>query len=287
MDKGKAKMVEDEKEKEEEEVPMDVDGDESKQCNEEIGVQSSNQSALDTMNSLQSSLPTTKGTATSDEANPRKRKPGIPNFFKCGEKSLKTSSGEGRRTEMYKRTVPPMTDASSPKGNTENTDSSATLVQDRAPKPPPGKSRFSHESSSSSPKPPSCASFTSHLFADPSRAVGAGKGNSRLDNSSTREHVSGYTVVKRGRFTMTSWLSCFQPSTASGDNDRNRRPNSSSTNAQSTNTAADGASDRNIRLNNTSPDLSSAVAGDDADRDRRPDSSSSSSNKEGDGAPQK
>ncbi|KAI3950479.1 hypothetical protein MKW92_036073, partial [Papaver armeniacum] len=226
-----------------------------------------------------------KGIATSDDANPKKRKPGMPSFFKCGEKSLKTSGGEGRRTEMYKRIVPPMTDASSPKGNTENTASSATLVQDRAPKPPLGKSRFSNESSSSSPKPTSCASFPSHLFADPSRAVGAGKGNSRLDNSSTGEHVSGYTVVKKGRFTVTSWLSCFQPSTAGGDNDRNRRPNSSSTNPQSENTAADGASDRNTRLSNASPDLSSAAAGDDTDRDRRPENSSSSSNKEGDGAP--
>ncbi|KAI3950478.1 hypothetical protein MKW92_036072, partial [Papaver armeniacum] len=59
MDKGKAKMEEDEKEKKGEEAPMDVDGDESKQGNEETGVQSSNQSALDTMNSLQRSLPTT------------------------------------------------------------------------------------------------------------------------------------------------------------------------------------------------------------------------------------
>ncbi|KAI3861124.1 hypothetical protein MKX03_001150, partial [Papaver bracteatum] len=59
MDRGKAKMVEEEKEREEEEEAlMDVDGDESKQGNEEIGVQNSNQSALDTMNSLQSSSPT-------------------------------------------------------------------------------------------------------------------------------------------------------------------------------------------------------------------------------------
>ncbi|KAI3874782.1 hypothetical protein MKW98_019355, partial [Papaver atlanticum] len=258
-----------------------------------------------------------KGTATSDDANPRKRKPSIPSFFKFGEKSLKISSDKGERINLFRRRVPPSTDASSPKGNTENTASSATLAQDRAPLPPPGKSRFSHESSSSSPKPTSCASFPRHLFADPSRAAGAGKGNSRLDNSSTGENVSGYTYVQKGRF-MISWPSCFQPSTARGDsdrnrrpissstnvqpanaadadasdrntrlnNDRNRRPNSSSTNVQSANAAAADASDRNTRLNNTSLDLSSAAAGDDSDRDRRPDSSSSSSNKEVvDGAP--
>ncbi|KAI3847738.1 hypothetical protein MKX03_001372, partial [Papaver bracteatum] len=59
MDKGKAIMVEEEKEKEEEEASMDIDGDESKQGNEEIELQSSDKSPLDTMTSLQRSLPAT------------------------------------------------------------------------------------------------------------------------------------------------------------------------------------------------------------------------------------
>ncbi|XP_026416027.1 uncharacterized protein LOC113311400 [Papaver somniferum] len=284
MDKGKAKMVEEEIEKEEEEAPMDVDGDESKQGIEEFGVQSSNQSALDTVNSLQSSSPTIihgqcaiimfdvtarltyknvptwhrdlsrvcenipiilcgnkvdvrnrqvkakkvtfhrkknlqyyeiyaksnynfqkpflclarklagKGTATSDDANPRKRKPSIPCVIMFGDKSLKISSDKGERINLFQRRVSPCTDASSHKGNTENTASSATLAQDRAPLPPLGKSRFSHELSSSSPKPTSCASFPRNLFSDSLRAAGAGKRNSRLDNSCTGENVSGYRI---------------------------------------------------------------------------------------------
>ncbi|KAI3916862.1 hypothetical protein MKW98_014323 [Papaver atlanticum] len=137
MDKGKAKMVEEEKEREEEEAPMDVDGDESKQGNEEIEVHSSHKTQFDTMTSLQRSLPARKGTATSDDANPRKRKPSIPSIFKFGEKSLKISSDKGERINLFRRRVPPSTDASSPKGNTKNTASSASISQDTASSPPP------------------------------------------------------------------------------------------------------------------------------------------------------
>lgn len=97
---------------------------------------------------------------------------------------MKTSSDGGLRIEMYRRNTPSRTDASSRKRNSENSASSASLAQHHAPLKPPEKLTFSHESSSTSPKPPDGMSIPWRLLEELHIAAVAEKRNSSsLGNS--------------------------------------------------------------------------------------------------------